>query len=81
MAILIEEVTEEPGCAGCGCISIAIPIVILYLFRESIINGIVTLLAGVFTVLLWLIGITLVIIGGYYLLKYILKESESRKKE
>lgn len=31
MALLIQEVADEPGCAGCGCGAILVPIVIIYL--------------------------------------------------
>lgn len=58
MALLIQEVADEPGCAGCGCGAILVPIVIVYLFRDSIISGIISLLSGLLTIALWLLDLS-----------------------
>ncbi|CYV67011.1 hypothetical protein ACTGW6_06890 [Streptococcus suis] len=78
MALLIEEVPDNPGCAGCGCTAILVPLVIIYLFRDSIINGIISLLSGLITVALWLLGFVAIAILGFYLIKYLIEWLRNR---
>lgn len=79
MALLIQEVADEPGCAGCG--AILVPIVIVYLFRDSIISGIISLLSGLLTIALWLLGFVLVAILGFYLIKYLIEFLKNREQK
>ncbi|WP_341932065.1 hypothetical protein [Streptococcus pluranimalium] len=78
MALIIQEVADEPGCAGCGCIAVLVPLVIIYLFRDSIIGGIISLLSGLITIALWLLGFTIIAILGFYLIKYLIEWIKNR---
>ena len=69
MAILIQEVSDEPGCAGCGCVLALIPLTIIYFNRDAIITGLISFLGGLMTVVIWIIGIIVVSILGYHLIK------------
>ena len=73
MALLIQEVADEPGCAGCGCGAILVSLVIIYLFRDSIIGGIISFLSGLVTVALWLLGFAAIAVVGFYMIKYLKK--------
>ena len=73
MAILIEEVTEKPGCTGGGCLVGVIAIAIIYFNRQAIVSAIISLLGGLMIIALWIIGIILVAILGYHLVKYLIK--------
>jgi hypothetical protein len=79
MALLIQEVADEPGCAGCGCVAILVPIVIIYLFRDSIIGGIISLLSGLLTIALWLIGLAAIAILGFYLIRYLIEINKNKE--
>ncbi|WP_067195335.1 hypothetical protein [Streptococcus sp. DD10] len=79
MALIIQEVADEPGCAGCGCFAVIVPIIIVYLFRESIISGIISLLSGLLTIALWLLGIIAVAVLGFYLVKYLIEIIKNRE--
>ncbi|EFV99920.1 Uncharacterised protein [Streptococcus australis] len=79
MALHIQEVADEPGCAGCGCIAILVPIVIIYLFRDSIIGGIISLLSGLLTIALWLIGLAAIAILGFYLIRYLIEINKNKE--
>ena len=79
MALLIQEVADEPGCAGCGCVAILVPIVIIYLFRDSIIGGIISLLSGLLTIALWLIGLATIAILGFYLIRYLIEINKNKE--
>ncbi|WP_105207987.1 hypothetical protein [Streptococcus suis] len=78
MALLIQEVADEPGCAGCGCSAIIVPLVIIYLFRDSIISGIISFLSGLITVSLWLLGFVAIAVVGFYLIKYLIEWIKDR---
>ncbi|HFZ6205549.1 TPA: hypothetical protein ACGPP2_000356 [Streptococcus agalactiae] len=78
MALLIQEVPDEPGCAGCGCGAILVPLIIIYLFRDSIIGGIISFLSGLVTVFLWLLGFTALAVVGFYLIKYLIEWLKDR---
>ena len=52
MAILIQEVSDEPGCAGCGCVLALIPLTIIYFTRDAIITGLISFLGGLMTVVI-----------------------------
>ncbi|BDD41358.1 TPA: hypothetical protein U1629_001781 [Streptococcus suis] len=78
MALLIQEVADEPGCAGCGCGAIIVPLVIIYLFRDSIISGIISFLSGLITVSLWLLGFVAIAVVGFYLIKYLIEWIKDR---
>ena len=80
MAIILEEVTEEPGCTGCGCLVALIPLAIIYFNREAIIYGAISFLGGLLTILLWIIGIILVAVLGYHLVKYLIQYLSSRNE-
>ena len=79
MALLIQEVADEPGCAGCGCGAILVPIVIIYLFRDSIIGGIISLLSGLLTIALWLIGLAAIAILGFYWIRYLIEINKNKE--
>lgn len=79
MALLIQEVADEPGCAGCGCVAILVPIVIIYLFRDSIIGGIFSLLSGLLTIALWLIGLAAIAILGFYLIRHLIEINKNKE--
>ena len=79
MALIIQEVADEPGCAGCGCVAVLVPIVIIYLFRDSIIGGIISLLSGLLTIALWLIGVAAIAILGFYLIRYLIELNKNRE--
>lgn len=79
MALHIQEVTDEPGCVGCGCVAILVPIVIIYLFRDSIIGGIISLLSGLLTIALWLIGLAAIAILGFYLIRYLIEINKNKE--
>ena len=79
MALLIQEVADEPGCAGCGCVAILVPIVIIYLFRDSIIGGIISLLSGLLTIALWLIGLAAIALLGFYLIRYLIEINKNKE--
>lgn len=81
MALIIQEVADDPGCAGCGCFAVIVPIVIVYLFRDSIISGIISLLSGLLTIALWLLGFVLVAILGFYLIKYLIEFLKNREQK
>ena len=70
MAILIQEVSDEPGCAGCGCVLALIPL--------TIITGLISFLGGLMTVVIWIIGIIVVSILGYHLIKYLIQYLKNR---
>lgn len=78
MALLIQEVADEPGCAGCGCGAILVPLVIIYLFRDSIIGGIISFLSGLVTVALWLLGFAAIAVVGFYMIKYLIEWLKDR---
>ena len=78
MALLIQEVADEPGCAGCGCGAILVPLVIIYLFRDSIIGGIISFLSGLVTVALWLPGFAAIAVVGFYMIKYLIEWLKDR---
>lgn len=79
MALHIQAVADEPGCAGCGCVAILVPIVIIYLFRDSIIGGIISLLSGLLTIALWLIGLAAIAILGFYLIRYLIEINKNKE--
>lgn len=78
MAILIQEVNDEPGCAGCGCLLALIPLTIIYFTRDAIITGLISFLGGLMTVVIWIIGIIVVSILGYHLIKYLIQYLNNR---
>lgn len=78
MAILIQEVSDEPGCAGCGCVLALIPLTIIYFNRAAIITGLISFLGGLMTVVIWIIGIIVVSILGYHLIKYLIQYLKNR---
>ena len=78
MAILIQEVSDEPGCAGCGCVLALIPLTIIYFNRDAIITGLISFLDGLMTVVIWIIGIIVVSILGYHLIKYLIQYLKNR---
>ena len=77
MAILIQEVSDEPGCAGCGCVLALIPLTIIYFNRDAI-TGLISFLGGLMTVVIWIIGIIVVSILGYHLIKYLIQYLKNR---
>ena len=76
MAILIQEVSDEPGCAG--CVLALIPLTIIYFNRDAIITGLISFLGGLMTVVIWIIGIIVVSILGYHLIKYLIQYLKNR---
>ena len=78
MAILIQEVSDEPGCAGCGCVLALIPLTIIYFNRDASITGLISFLGGLMTVVIWIIGIIVVSILGYHLIKYLIQFLKNR---
>lgn len=78
MALLIQEVREEPRYSGCGCVAILLPLGIIVLFADSIINGIISFVSGLITVSLWLLGLVAIVVIGFYLIKYLIEWIKDR---